>query len=326
MGLLNTVTKPFKAFFHTVDNAISNFCTHIERQHLFKKPDNNNKYNKLTTEAREAGFKEVFTKAQDGALLSLWSNITDPTQPTLLFLHGRGTNLHKQSKTLVNYAKQGYNVVGIDYRGYGRSKGKPTAEGLLLDSEAAMAYIKSQDIAPQNVSVIGRSLGSGPALHLAATENIASVHLVSPYTSIKDLVKSWLGGILRPLAIFLRDDFESVENIKQTNCPIQIIHGNRDTLIPIRNAQQLEATARQAGKKNVSVTNLADQDHKIHGSTYSPIILGHLAELDIKPTTPPPEKKHPTAPPKEKTKQPNKTFTQTLESTRKTPPPSEQQR
>ncbi len=124
------------------------------------------------------------------------------------------------------------NVVAMEYPGYGVYNGTPSEKQVLSDAEQVMTYVtQSLEFSPSNVFLMGRSIGTGPASHLASMyPSLGGIFLISPFSSIKAVAKSLLGN---QLPILLRDQFKNLKCAKKIRCPYFIIHGKQDALIPV---------------------------------------------------------------------------------------------
>ena len=111
----------------------------------------------------------------------------------------------------------------MEYPGYGIYKGILSEANILSDAEMVFAYLVERCLLkPIDILIFGRSIGSGAATHIAATFNPGALALMSPFTSIKDLVKTLIGKA----AVFLvKDRFRNIDKIVNVNCPTFIVHG-----------------------------------------------------------------------------------------------------
>jgi dienelactone hydrolase len=121
-------------------------------------------------------------------------------------------------------------VLAVEYPGYGIYKGAPSEKNVLLDAEAAYNYLLNEmHCNEEDIFVAGRSIGSGPATWLASKRNPGMLILVSPFTSIRAVVKNNFGSTAQ---YFIKERFNNLENIPAVKCPVFILHGKKDTLIP----------------------------------------------------------------------------------------------
>ena len=154
----------------------------------------------------------------------------------LLFFHGNAGALDKWGYAANEFLDQGLNVFIIDYRGYGKSKGEITDEGLKNDALLAYQWACAR-FASQDIILCGRSLGSGLATWLSRKYPSRLLLLETPYTSLQDMAAlnfAWL-----PLTWLMRFELNNLEWVQQSMAPVYIIHGTRDKLIPYRMAQQV---------------------------------------------------------------------------------------
>lgn len=132
-------------------------------------------------------------------------------------------------------------VLTVEYPGYGVCAGKTDEAGIMANAEAAMRFVTEDLHWPcDGIKLFGRSLGTGPAVALAAKYNVAGLVLVSPFTSIRSLFRAQVGS----LADMVEDRFQNAESIRKVTSPTLIIHGQKDTLIPIDHGKVLYDTLR----------------------------------------------------------------------------------
>lgn len=123
-----------------------------------------------------------------------------------------------------------WHIIAVEYPGYGVYEGEPSEETVIRDSERVMQFILKVLKWPlRDIIVFGRSIGSGPACSIAANYRIAALVLISPYTSIRAIVKDMFGSIFQYI---IKERFNNLENIAKTKCPTFILHGKRDEIIP----------------------------------------------------------------------------------------------
>jgi fermentation-respiration switch protein FrsA (DUF1100 family) len=151
---------------------------------------------------------------------------------TLLVSHGNAEDLGDDRPWLEELRRAGFNVFAYDYQGYGTSQGKPTERGAYADENAAYDYLTaSLKTPPDRVVLLGRSVGSGPAVHIAVRRPVAALILQSPFVSAFRVVTHV------PLLPF--DKFANYKEIGRVRCPLFIIHGTSDNVIPIWHGQKL---------------------------------------------------------------------------------------
>ncbi|WP_292533703.1 alpha/beta fold hydrolase [Methylocystis sp.] len=181
--------------------------------------------------------QETTLKTRDGETLLAWRLSGDCGRPFILYLPGNGGALRDRVPRFRRFVEDRFGMLAVSYRGYGGSTGAPAQEGLFLDAEAAYAEALRLGYAPERIVIMGESLGTGVATHLAATHHAAGLVLDSPYSSIADVAAerySWA-----PVHYLVRDPFRSDREIGKARAPVLILHGENDSVIPIRLARRL---------------------------------------------------------------------------------------
>lgn len=174
---------------------------------------------------------EVFIETGDGILIQAYLIDDGSSDRILVYFHGNAGNISHRIPDLSKINSFGVGVLGVGYRGYGKSGGSPSEEGIYLDGEAALSYVTGKlGYRPENVILLGRSIGSAVAVHLAARSSPGGLILVTPLTDGKDLARAAGLGFLVPMA---GDSFDNIGRIGKVTCPILFLHGTRDSVIPI---------------------------------------------------------------------------------------------
>jgi pimeloyl-ACP methyl ester carboxylesterase len=149
----------------------------------------------------------------------------------------------------------------VNYRGYGGSSGKPTEAGLFSDATAIFDNVSP---AHKNIAVIGRSLGSGIAMHLAANRAVNQVVLITPYDSILAIAKKQFPVF--PISLLLKDQYDSVGLANKVSAPVLVLAGGKDRIIPLSHSQKLvDALGSRKGnekeQKNVTMIIFEQAGH-----------------------------------------------------------------
>jgi fermentation-respiration switch protein FrsA (DUF1100 family) len=200
---------------------------------------------KVRTSPAAAGFPEAeehILSTGDGEKLLAWHVPPQESKPVIIFFHGNGDILAWRVPWFREMTAAGAGLIAVSFRGYAGSSGSPTEAGLLLDAEAAYAFAV-QHYTPERIAVWGFSLGTGPAVALAANQRIGKLILEAPYTSIADVAAAAFPFV--PARWFIRDQFHSDQRIVNVTAPVLIMHGERDGTIPIRFGERLYELARQ---------------------------------------------------------------------------------
>ena len=190
-------------------------------------------------------FEDAWFQAADGTRLHGWYVAHDNPRAVALFCHGNAGNItHRADMLQVLRDYVGVSVLIFDYRGYGRSKGKPNEPGVLADARAARAWLaKRAGIPEQEIVMMGRSLGGAVAVDLAAKDGARALVLESTFTSIPDLgahLYPWL-----PVRLLVRTQLNAAEQIGGYHGPLLQSHGDADTIVPYRFGRRLFDAANQ---------------------------------------------------------------------------------
>lgn len=182
--------------------------------------------------------QDCWITTPDGIKIHAWYAPSDSARATLVISHGNAGNISHRYLILRSLQKHRYNVLMYDYRGYGRSEGTPSEEGIYSDGRAALDYVLTlPGVDSSRTFLWGTSLGGAVAVDVAIDRTLAGVILESTFTSAKD-VASALYPFL-PVQYFLQTKLNSLEKIKSLHVPILVVHGSHDTIIPIRFGRQL---------------------------------------------------------------------------------------
>ena len=195
---------------------------------------------------------DVWLTTSDGLKLHGWFFATKkaPAVATIIFFHGNGGNISNVGWVGQLLSSRGFNVLLIDYRGYGRSEGEVAGEqGLYADADAGYLYVtQTRGVAPESVVLYGQSLGTAVAADLASRRQCAALILESGFSSASDLAANVLPLLPRRLHFLTRNRFESAGKLAGVNCPVLITHGDPDDTIPTEHGRRLFAAANEPKK------------------------------------------------------------------------------
>lgn len=175
--------------------------------------------------------------ANDGEQLIGWYSPPAEACPVILFLHGNASHLDRDVWRYARIHEQGYGMLALAWRGYSGSTGKPSEAGFHKDAQAAWLWLSEKGFEPDEIVIEGFSIGSGPAVKLAADVQPGALILEAPYYSMKSLVSSKTAGL--PSGLLLRHPFRSDLYISGVNVPLLIAHGDADRLIPASQSRRL---------------------------------------------------------------------------------------
>jgi fermentation-respiration switch protein FrsA (DUF1100 family) len=160
----------------------------------------------------------------------------------ILFCHGNAGNISQRIDSFEIFRELGFSTFIFDYRGYGRSEGKPTEKGTYRDAEGAWNYlVREKKVKPEEIIVFGRSMGGGIASYLAKKYQPRALIIESSFTSISDMAKVLFPTL--PLKLLLRFKYNTRERLKDIHCPVLIIHSPDDRTIPFVCGRILYETA-----------------------------------------------------------------------------------
>ena len=188
----------------------------------------------LITTPGDAGlnYDEVSLITEDNEVLHAWYiHAPAPTDRTVLFMHGNAGNISHRMKTIKIFHQLGLNFFIFDYRGYGKSTGRPSEKGTYLDAEAAWKYlVHERNLTAQQIILAGRSLGGGVAAELAKNRHPAMLILESTFTSMLEISKHYYPFM--PTDLIVKRWYETLDKIQAISCPIVVVHSEQDEVIP----------------------------------------------------------------------------------------------
>ncbi len=166
------------------------------------------------------------------------------TKPTILYFYGNGMCMADSVGEFNKLRRLGNNVIVCDYLGYGMSGGKPSEAGCYAAAEAVWNHaVARADVDATRIVPMGWSLGAGCAIELASKKTVAGIALFSPFTSIAEMAKRVMP--LFPTSLLLRHRFDNLAKLPKVTCPMVIMHGTQDAIIPFEMSQRLAQIAGQ---------------------------------------------------------------------------------
>ncbi|QDT01196.1 alpha/beta hydrolase [Adhaeretor mobilis] len=221
----------------------------FERWLVFPAPHANN------ADLQPAGlvFEDVFFSAEDGTKLNGWYVPHDSPRAVVLYCHGNGEDVPRLANRLkVLHDRIGVAVFAWDYRGYGRSEGTPHEENVVADARAAQLWLAERaGIAPEEVLLMGRSLGGAATIAVASEYPVRGLVLDRTFATLTDAAAvhfPWL-----PVRWMMRNRFDSVERIAKYQGPLLQTHGTEDEVIPFDHAEELFAASASEQKRFMRV-------------------------------------------------------------------------
>lgn len=183
----------------------------------------------------ELNVEDVWIRTDDGVRLHGWWGEAPGARLATVYLHGNGGNISHRGAHIRAVRAAGSSILVIDYRGYGRSEGSPSEEGLYRDAVAAYRFVRNKGFPAGRIVVHGESLGTSVAVDLAAREPVSGVVLEAPFTSASDVA----GHVLPLLGPLLVRSFNTKAKIPALRAPLLVIHGEEDEIIPFAMGRKL---------------------------------------------------------------------------------------
>ena len=185
----------------------------------------------------DAPFRELFFDVEKGVRINGLHFYRENAAGLILYFHGNTRSIKGWAKYAKDFYRYNYDVVLVDYRGFGKSTGKRSESAMLKDMQ--FVYDTLMVKYPESHLVLyGRSMGSGFATKLASDNHPRYLILDAPYYSFSKAVERFLPFL--PLKYLLRFKLRSDLWITKVTCPVYIIHGTRDRLLPLRNSIRLQ--------------------------------------------------------------------------------------
>ncbi len=196
--------------------------------------------------------EDVYITTADGVRLhGWWLPAKGPPRGTVLHLHGNAANVSNHLPLVAWLPPAGFNVLMLDYRGFGRSQGRPTLAGVVDDAAAALAYLRTRpDVDAQRLVVLGQSLGGATALRLLArdTDGVRLAVIEAAFASYRGIARdaALQSVVLAPflpvgLPMLPKAADDPVTALAGIRVPLLIVHGTADEVIPFAHSQRLHA-------------------------------------------------------------------------------------
>jgi fermentation-respiration switch protein FrsA (DUF1100 family) len=229
-----------------------------------------------TPQAVGLDYEDLTLEASDGVRVHGWF-VPGESPRVLLYFHGNAGNISHRLHSIQQFHDLGLSVLIIDYRGYGRSDGKPTEKGLHRDAQAAWHYLTDdRGVAPEDIIVFGRSLGGAVASWLAAHEKPAALIVDSSFTSVPDIGQDaypWL-----PVRLLSRFEHATREHVASSTCPVLVVHSRDDEIIPFRHGEAIYSAANEP-KTFLEIRGGHNDAHTTSAATYRDGLQSFLNSL-----------------------------------------------
>ena len=193
---------------------------------------------------------DVLIETEDGEQLhAWWFPANAGSRGHVLLCHGNAGNIGDRLLHARLLTGVGFDVLSFDYRGYGRSTGSPDEEGTYRDARAARSALLGLDgVAPDRIFYLGESLGGAVALALAREAPPRGLVLASTFTSVREM-----GRVHYPIvpSALVPDAYPSLDRIRGLRCPLLLMHGDRDDIVPVDQGRTLFEAAPEPKRLHV---------------------------------------------------------------------------
>ena len=185
--------------------------------------------------------EKVSIPTSDNHNLLGWFHKKDISKKTILFLHGNAGSLENRIYKLNHFENFDLNFLIIAWRGFSGNSGKPNEKGLYDDAKSAVSWLESNGIKEEKIILFGESLGAAVAVEIAQNKNFAGIVVESAFTSMVEMGKKYYSFF--PVSLLLKDKFESINKIKNIHCPILVMHGKKDSIVPFEMGNKIYTSA-----------------------------------------------------------------------------------
>jgi len=231
----------------------------IFQRNLMYHPDENNYFG----DKLEVDVQKIKIKTSDGLDVLGWFHKKDLKKfKTIVYFHGNAGKLENRIHKLNHFKDMDVNFLIIAWRGFSGNDGKPSEEGLYIDGNSTIKWLKNLGLSEKDIIIYGESLGTGVATEIAQSNGYAGLVLETPFTSMVEAAKNFYPYI--PVSLLLKDKYENQKKIKNINIPVLVMHGEVDQIVPF-----------WMGKK---IYKIANQPKYSHFTKYD----DHMMEYDEK--------------------------------------------
>ncbi len=187
-------------------------------------------------------YKDALFDTEEGKKLHGWYFPLRSEGPVILFCHGNAGNISHRLDNVARLLDKGLRVFLFDYRGYGKSEGSPSEQGIYEDGLAAYEYlVRKEAVSPGEIVLFGRSLGGAVAIEVALRKKVKALIIESTFTSVKDMARSLV--LFRPFSRFVPNHYDNLGKVSELRVPVLVVHGDSDELVPFSMGERLYAAA-----------------------------------------------------------------------------------
>jgi fermentation-respiration switch protein FrsA (DUF1100 family) len=229
---------------------------------------------------RGLGVQDLWLTADDGTKLHAWWIPNEAAKFTFLAFHGNAGNIADRAAIYQFLKDTPANVLALEYRGYGRSEGKPSERGVYRDTDAAYVYlVNTRGMDPKTIISFGQSLGTAVAAHLASRHEVGGVVLEAPFLSASRVARKFY-WFLPGIGLLVRSHFDTEARLKEINAPILIVHCKQDPVLPFPFGQEVYNAARPP-KDFVEISGQCHEEASVIApDSYRVALHGFLSEVE----------------------------------------------
>src|SRR5210317_836101 len=212
----------------------------IFQRNLMYHPNENNYFG----DKLEVNIEKVNIKTPDNLSLLGWFHKKNLNKfKTIIYFHGNAGTLENRIHKLNHFKDMDVNFLIIAWRGFSGNKGKPSEEGLYIDANSTILWLKKLGLTEKDIILYGESLGTGVATEIAQNKDYAGLILETPFTSMVEAAKNFYPYI--PVFLLLKDKYDNQNKIKNIDIPVLIMHGEVDQIVPFWMGKKIYEIANQ---------------------------------------------------------------------------------
>ncbi len=221
----------------------------------------------VTPAAAGIPFDDVWIDTEDGVALHGWWIPADNPRWNMVFCHGNAGNISHRIDSLIVFRKLGISVLIFDYRGYGKSGGSISEEGLYRDAGAVYRHLTERlKCSPESILIFGRSLGSAVAVELASHVPCRALIIESPFTSMIDLGSTFYPYL--PVRLLGRYRFDTLKRIGVIRVPTLVLHATADEIVPFEMGRRVYEASGSELKRFVTLSGGHNDGFLVTGKAY----------------------------------------------------------
>jgi fermentation-respiration switch protein FrsA (DUF1100 family) len=232
-----------------------------------------------TPESLGIGFENVVFKTSDGQSLNGWFVPAQGARVTVLYCHGNAGTIADRLHKVTFFNGMGVNFFIFDYRGYGKSTGRPSEKGLYRDAQAAYDYLLSRgDVDKNKIVAYGKSLGGPVAADVCSNRNVSALILEGSFASV--LLRARQMYPFLPMQLLVTQRYDAMAQVKRLRIPKLIVHGRQDDVIAFRFGEMLFAAAVEP-KQFLPFEGGHNDDVYVVSPGFRDVVLGFLKKYAL---------------------------------------------